>query len=86
MINIWDYKNATKVKIKTHDGKSYVGLVAALEDYMDLYDESDPEYGDDNNDQITILTKENRHLGFRQKDIMSITDLSGVSLPQAVGQ
>jgi len=85
MINIWDYKDSKNVRIETNNRDIHVGLVASVEDYEDLYDEDDPEYGDDNNDQITILTGDKQYLGFKQRDIKVITDLIELPLQQAVG-
>lgn len=63
MVNIWDYRNANKVKLVDISGKEWVGYV------IDLTDQEEDEEATE--DSITIRV-DGDYIGFYESEITSI--------------
>lgn len=66
MINVWAYTNAKRLKITDLDGKEYAGKLVCV---MDAEENGEEE------DDITIQTKDGAYIGFLQSKIAKIEEV-----------
>ena len=70
MINIWDYRDANRIKITVLSGQVFIGELVCIDDASDL----DIAF-DDPEDMLSIQTDDGRAVGFRQSEIVEIERL-----------
>ncbi|MDR3240176.1 MAG: hypothetical protein LBT44_08845 [Clostridiales bacterium] len=76
MIDIGKFTNSDYVKIITTDGMIFEGSVSDVLPSVEFYDEDDPQYDNDDYDEITIYNKKRGYVGIKRFEIQNIMDLS----------
>jgi len=68
MINIWAFKDASRIRVTDTNGRVFVGALITIDDAS--------EYEDNTEDMLSIQTDDGRAIGFAQSEVVEIQQIN----------